>query len=325
MTRVASVQAAFDAALAGVVHGRSEPPPLDTPGELTLAYFVGAHGWHGFVVEAGRVRAVAMGDVDATAARDALSTKLLAPFDSELGRARRIAVLAYDAARSVDVHALPWRGAPLGAAVGVVYPLDRAARGASLDTIASPRVLLVADPTSDLKGARAELESVANALTNSGGWAVTVLRDKRATGDAVRSGLASADLFHYAGHGRFAGRDGWASALRLAEHGELSVADILALPRAPRAVFLLGCDTARDSGEADGQGLGLAQAFLVVGARAVVAASRPVDDAATAAIATEIYARLTTEVDVAETMRAVVAAATARGLTGWDAFRVLAP
>ncbi len=323
--RVASVQATFDTALAEVVHGRSELPSLDTPGEITLAYFAGTRGWYVFVVEDGHVRAKAIGDVDTKATRDALAAKLLAPFDAELGRARRVAVLAYGAARAVDFHALPWRGPPLGATLPVVYPLDRSARSGSIGAIASPRVLVVGDPTSDLKGARAELDAVAAGLTASGGWAVTVLRDKRASGDAVRSGLATADLFHYAGHGRFAGRDGWASALRLAQHGELSVADILALPRAPRAVFLLGCDTARDSGEADGQGLGLAQAFLVVGARAVVAASRPVDDAATAAIATEIYARLTTEVDVAETMRAVVAAATARGLTEWDAFRVLAP
>lgn len=321
-TRVATAQADLDRELALVAPARGEPPPLDTPGELALALFVGARGWHAFASEGGRVRSVALGAVDPRASRDVLATRLVAPFDAELGRAKRVAVLAFGSARGVDLHALPFRGAPLGTVVPVVYPLDRARNAGPAPALR--HVLVVADPTSDLRGARAELEAIEQTLAGAS-LTLTVLRDKRASGDEVRAALGDADVFHYAGHGRFAGRDGWSSALRLAGHSELSVADVLALARAPRVVLLLGCETARESGEAEAPGLGLAQAFLIAGAQAVAAASREVGDDATAAIARDAYARLAAGADLPDAMRAAFAAAAARGDVEWEAFRVLLP
>jgi len=273
-----------------------------------------------------RTRAVELGDVAAQGTEEALAAALLAPFRDEIGRARRLAVVASGAARAIDVHALPWDGAPLVARLPVVYPIDHAAAADPGDGDAGAmRALVVGDPTSDLERARAEIDGVSRALAGSGSWRVRVLRRRDATGSRVRQELSDATLFHYAGHGRYAGRDGWESALPLADHGELTVADVLALPRAPRRVVLLGCETARSSADAaeGGAGLGLAQAFLVAGAEEAVAATRDVDDAVAGAIAEGLYAGDAPRRGLDESLRAAQIAAWRAGTAGWSALRVL--
>jgi CHAT domain-containing protein len=149
--------------------------------------------------------------------------------------------------------------------------------------------LLVADPVEELPSARLESARFGAAL-GAAGMVVRRLEGREALHDAVRRALVAPDvtLFHYAGHARFEGRDGWESALPLAAGGWLTLGDVLALERVPPRVVLSGCDTAR---AADGEfavGLGLAQAFLLAGAEQVLAASRPVADSAAATIMAEI-------------------------------------
>jgi len=343
--RSAAARRALDEALAAVLEGRARgdgataaPPPER---ELVLAFFPGAPGWLAFAQTTvdGRTttRAEDLGAVDAAATDEALSAALLAPFRREIERARRVAVVASGAARAIDVHALPWDGAPLVARVPVVYPIDREGGAANDDggdergarsgdgaDLPRTRALVVGDPTSDLEGARAEIDGVRAAL-EAGRFGVDVLRGRAATGSAVWRALAGASLFHYAGHGRYAGRDGWESALPLAEHGELTVADVLSLPRAPRRVVLLGCETARSSnGERDaGDGIGLAQAFLVAGAEEVVAATRGVDDGVAPAIAGSLYEADAPGRGLDEALRASQIAAWRARRAGWSALRVL--
>jgi tetratricopeptide (TPR) repeat protein len=320
---VARAQQAFDEAQAAVAPRRAELPARAAPGELTLGYFAGDGAWYGFAAEGGRVRAARLGAIDPGGSREALARALLAPFAGELARARRLDVVAYGSARSIDVHALPWPRAPLGTTLPVTYPLDLA--GAAADPLPSGRALVVGDPSSDLRGARVDLESVIRQLGATPAWSVTTLRGAAATSAAVQRALGAADLFHYSGHARFAGRDGVTSALTLAEDGELSVTDVLALPRVPSRVLLFGCETGRASREARAEGLGLAQAFLLAGARQVVATTRPVDDTVASTIARAVYAHLAERADLSEALRAAQADAWERGVVGWEAFRVLAP
>ena len=144
---------------------------------------------------------------------------------------------------------------------------------------------------SDLTGSAAEGQAVAARL-GAHGWApVTHLSTADATRAAVLEGLASADLFHFAGHGRFAGAAGWDSALLLADGGQLDAADLLALRRAPPFVVLSGCETARTvaGAEAPGLDIGLAQAFVLAGAHVALAAARTVSDADTRALFERFY------------------------------------
>ncbi|MEQ9504166.1 MAG: CHAT domain-containing protein [Deltaproteobacteria bacterium] len=148
--------------------------------------------------------------------------------------------------------------------------------------------LIVSDPRGDLADAREEANSVRLAWKDS---KVTHLTGQAATREAVVTALRSADYFHYAGHGRSAGTEGWESALLLAE-SELTVADVLLLGSAPRFVILSGCETAK-TGAATSGGIGLAQAFLVAGSDAVIATHRSVPSASAKAYATALHQSLT--------------------------------
>ncbi len=320
--RADAARASLDAALARVLRDPTKRrQPAAAPRDATLALVPTEHGWWGLLTTGDKTRVELLGPIDPSASPERLGAAILGPFGPELASATRLAVVALGAARTIDVHALPWNGAPLLAKMPVVYPTDRGAPP-PVDP-AAVSVLVVGDPTSDLPFARREVDAVTAQLRAAGEAHVAVLTGAAATGAAVRAGLGSARLFHYAGHGKFAGRDGWQSALPLADHSELTVADILAMPRAPEAVVLLGCETARTSGEAQAEGLGLAQAFLVAGASAVVASTRTVDDAASAAIASALYEHLRSGGDVAEALRAAQIDAWKKGVADFGAFRAL--
>ncbi|MCB9537247.1 MAG: CHAT domain-containing protein [Myxococcales bacterium] len=166
-----------------------------------------------------------------------------------------------------------------------VYAMDLPPRSARP---AGSAALLVADPPATCR-ARREAERVGPGLA-AARPTVRRLVGAAATRAAVRAALTEVDHLHYAGHGRYAGFEGWDSALPLRD-GPLALGDLLVLPRVPTTVVLSGCETGRAEGAA-AQGLGLAHAFLLRGAEAVVAPVRPVDDGAAAAFGEALYAAL---------------------------------
>lgn len=242
------------------------------PGELWLAYHPLPEGWVAFAVLEGRVVAERVGELPDDL--PALAKRLLEPFDTQLSVARRVRVLPYGRLRDVDFHALAWRGRPLVASLPVAYPLDLAV--APVRPVPGRRAVVVSDPRGDLPGANREARAVSEAL-QARSWTVTTLAGAEATSARLQQALAGAGLLHYAGHGVFAGRGGWDSALRLADRN-LTVGGVLALPEVPRRVVLSGCETARTARNAPLAGVGLAHAFLTSGAEEAVAAVRPIDD-----------------------------------------------
>lgn len=105
---------------------------------------------------------------------------------------------------------------------------------------------------------------------------VTPYLDEDATRAAVL-GAGGASLLYMAVHGRVK-PDGGTLSLH---DGPISVADVRAAHLAPAVVFLAGCETAIGS---DSEGWdAFPSAFLANGSRHVIAATRPVDDDATAA------------------------------------------
>jgi CHAT domain-containing protein len=90
--------------------------------------------------------------------------------------------------------------------------------------------------------------------------------------------LSASSFLSFSGHATYAGADGWDSALLLAGGERLGVADILALQQAPSLVVLSGCETGREGEHGGPGGLGLSDAFIASGARAVVASNRRVRD-----------------------------------------------
>ncbi|WP_437562218.1 CHAT domain-containing protein [Sorangium sp. So ce542] len=328
-----SIRARFDEALLLVRRGEPAAAPAEAPRlgerELMLAFHPIRDGWAGFAVTRDGVAARRLPALDPAAPAATLAARLLGPFEAPLRAAGRLRVAAHGELERIDVHALPWDGAPLVARMPVVYGLDLpggAAPGAG-GAGAARGALVVADPQRDLPAARREADAVAAALEGQG-RAVERLSGGVATHAAVASALERPGiaLFHYAGHGFFGGIDGWDSGLPLAGGGQLAVSDILSLRRAPAQVVLSGCDTARTGAApgARGLGLGLAQAFLVAGAGSVIAATRPVDDALAERMMVALVAAGQDDPG-AQLREATLAALRATPSSDWASFRALVP
>jgi tetratricopeptide (TPR) repeat protein len=264
-------------------------PPLRA-GELILAYHPLAGGWVGFAADEGAVLARRFDLPADSLSRPAdLAAHLLLPFRAAIERARRIRVLASGPLEQVDFHALPFDGDVLLRRCPVVYGLDLPVADSPVPP-AERRALLVGDPRGDLPGAAAEAHAVSQLLRSAPhSWQVDELGAAGASNLAVRDHLAAADLFHYAGHGSFAGFGGWESSLLLAGDTRMTLGDVLALQVVPAWVMLSACDTGRSTAETPVAGLGLGHAFLLAGSRAVVASTRPTADRSLPAFFTELY------------------------------------
>ena len=195
------------------------------------------------------------------------------------------------------------------------YPVGLGSNAAP--SAARDRVLVVGDPTGDLPSSGEEARAVAATFEKE---RVDLLVREDATAPKVTSAMRGAGIVHYAGHGVFAGLEGWESALPLAGGGRLGVADVLALAPAPARVVLSGCDAAKSEGEAEG--LGLAQAFVVAGSNEVLAPTRPVSDTLAAKLASRVHRD---RAPLATALREATAAARREDPSAdWAAFRVLA-
>lgn len=253
--------------------------PARAEGELVLAFHGTGAGWVG--VAWGPGEEVTWSAHGAAEARN--ETTLIEPFQSQIERARRIRILADRTFRGAHLHALSWKGKPLHLSVPVAFGVEGFAPPPAAPAAPGPYALLVSDPTSDLAGASAS-SSATFAAVSALGFRVVQLSGKEARKEAIAALLQDPNLglFHYDGHGHFAGRDGTGAALDLAD-GPLTVLDVLALRRAPPYVVLSGCDTGQE------EGAGLALAFLERGAREVVAAIAPVHDEQASLLARGLY------------------------------------
>jgi hypothetical protein len=323
----AALGKAFAALDAGAPEGRRPAAARPPPGALVLRYFPIRDGWAGFAIAAEGVTARALGAVDTAAPKAVLAERLLAPFRAEIARAERLSFVPYGALRDVDFHALPWEGGPLVAHAPVDYPLDRFERTADAPSDAPRRALVVGDPSGNLPAAEREARAVRDALAG-GAWSVRALVGRDADRSTVTRAIASADLLHFAGHGVFGTGSGWDSALVLAEGARMTAGDILALPKVPELVVLSGCETARSAHDAAPEGLGLANAFVIDGAREVIASTRVLDDATAPALIGALYAALAAHgwQDAPAALRSAVLDVQPRFPDAdWSAFRAIVP
>jgi hypothetical protein len=303
------------------------PPPRALaiePGTLALAWVPLGDGWAAFRVEGGEVHVDRVAAPTAPAHADEAAATLLASQASAVRRATRVQWLAGGALRDVDVHALAFDGDPLIAHAPVEYVVDAALPPAS-GAPAAARDLIVADPTGTLPGARREGLLVAALL--DGGPDVTVLVGGDATRARLLDEIPRASWLEFSGHAAYAGADGWDSALLLAGGERLGVADVLALPRVPPRVVLSGCETGKEGERAGAPGLGLADAFIAAGARAVIASTRVVRDEDSERLLRGLApALLAHPDDAAEALRvAQLALHHDAPDADWSAFRVFVP
>lgn len=141
--------------------------------------------------------------------------------------------------------------------------------------------LVVADPEGNLPHARLEGEDAVRHLTARGGPAPSALVGPAATHAAVLAGLrAGPGLFHYSGHGVLDAESPWDAHLRLTGGARLTVADVLLVGAPLGTVVLSGCETGGGMALSRREHVSLAEAFLLGGARTVLATRARVDDAA---------------------------------------------
>ncbi len=269
-------------------------------GELVLGYMRLPRGWMGFALTTSASRVARIH-----------RQGWLEPFRDLLAQHDRVRILTGGELAGVELHAM------LIDTHEVRYSIDLPRSSRSREHFDA---LIVADPNGDLPNARDEAELVRAHLSDR---PVETLLGREASRERVLERLARSGTFHYAGHGRFAGEDGWESSLPLAERTELTVGDILALPEAPRRVMLSGCETAETSTLA-GQQLGLAQAFVLAGSVAVVATTRPVKDATAKMIAERVHLEATESMAHA-LWRAQQHLKKVDSTADWAAFRVIVP
>lgn len=242
---------------------------------------------------------------------DALPDLLAASVGDLVREVDRVTILPWGVVHGLDMHAATLDERPLVATVTVAYSVDLPPR--SRRSPGDGELLVVSDTREDLPHARAEADRV---LAVADGTAISGAAATRAT---VIPALGRAQRLHFAGHGLLDPAQIWRSGLALAD-GDLEVGDILALPSPPRQVVLSGCETGRTPDGAQVAALGVAQAFVMAGADAVVATSRPVRDDAAVEIATGLWGE---GGDMAERLR--------RGQLGglggadWPAWRVWIP
>jgi CHAT domain-containing protein len=238
-----------------------------------------------------------------------------------------VRVLPFGALKGVDFHALPFDGDILLAWRPVVYGLDvQTPVAAPRQRTGTLRALVLADPRGDLPDARGEARDVGRALGAHGtGWSAEILPEATDEG-ALYGRLGGCDLFHYAGHAQSAGAGGWESMLLLAHDTSLTLADLLALPRSPAWVVLSGCDTGRQAGAGSVEVPSLAHAFLLAGARGVIAAVRPIGDRAARDFSARFYRDWAGEPDLAARLRRTqLALRAANPAAAWQSFRLFEP
>lgn len=309
---------AAERALERAVVSLGEPPPCTTapaPGELWLLPFPLPDGATLLAATSAGVQAIPLAAPGAEGLRAAIAAAL-----REAAGVRVVDVLDYGPWRGLDVAALEIDGEPLL----VRFPLRTRLDVERAPTGHEGGALVVGDPRGDLPGAREEARGVAKALAPA--MHTELLLGDAATATAVRAALPGAAILHYAGHGEAAGGDSLRSALPLAGGTRLRAGDVLAMGAVPGVVVLAGCETGAGDAAAPGETLGLAQAFVLAGSRAVLAAARPVSDEGARALATHLHADPALLLrDPAEAARQALLTLRRDARPDWLAFRLYVP
>lgn len=238
------------------------------------------------------------------------SELLLRPFAALINRARVLRILPSPQLRAVDFPALPWPGDSGYLASGerlVVYALDLAFSPRPEAPAVHRQALMLTNLS--LQYAQRSAPWMYQKLQQLG-WQVTPYSNQpfergynpkrlvrcwlgaadcppvlplpfaplAGTASALSRVLPTVELAQLDTHAAYNSESGWQSQLIMPNETALTVADLLMLPRAPRFTVLMVCEGGTAGKDADADDISLAQALLLRGGEAVVAASRVLPD-----------------------------------------------
>ncbi|MBK8258258.1 MAG: CHAT domain-containing protein [Polyangiaceae bacterium] len=327
----ARLEAELDTAISQILnttHTRETSFSTPGPSELFLVYHPVGNRYAAFALTASNTAAFWLEPFSTDVSDAELGRKLFTKLEAWIENARKIKLIVSGSLVSRDLHTLIWNDAPLWVDKHIVYTTD-----VGQSKLDSPRshdtALVVGNPSTDLPSSESEAREIASLLRNSG-FRVIELQREAATYEAVISALRSVRLFHYAGHGERGTASGWDGRMALANGATLSIGDVLARHHVPEVVFLSGCETEGNAHAGTAQELGLAQAFVVAGSRAVIASPRLVNDSLAERIAKAVYTDLVPGEALADNVaarlrNAALTERTANPGTDWATFRVVVP
>ncbi|MFP2930509.1 CHAT domain-containing protein, partial [Pyxidicoccus sp. 3LG] len=198
----------------------------------------------------------------------------------------------------LPLHTLTLEGVPLAERNRVVYSPSASALHVCLNRHrrweprgqTRPRAAVFGDsrgasPAERLPRSREEARALEQQL------GVSPLLGEAVTREAFSRAAETAELIHFAGHGDLAAEDGLESGLRLAAGDVLRAREVFSLRMNPDLVTLSGCETGVSEFRSGDELLGLPAAFLYAGAESLLASQWRVDDASTAFLMREFYAR----------------------------------
>jgi tetratricopeptide (TPR) repeat protein len=193
------------------------------------------------------------------------------------------------------------------------------ARAAHRSSRAGDLDLVVADPENNLPAARAEGRQLVEGPLQG----ARLLLGDAANRASVLDALASARLFHFAGHGELAPDQPWDARVRLAGEQSFTLSDLFLVPHRADLVVLNGCSTGKRLAMGRHERVGLPEAFLVAGAHAVLATGDDVDDTAARRFIARFYAA-GPQRDPGAAYRRATEAAHREGDLSWREFRLFA-
>ncbi len=160
-------------------------------------------------------------------------------------------------------------------------------------------VLVVADPTEDLPGAKIEARRLIESMAGRTDVRLHIVQGREASRARLLELFASGsfDVLHYAGHAYFDAKAAARSGLLCAGREVLSGRDLRDLHSLPALVFFNACESGRIRGglaapRALATGDGLAESFLRGGVANYLGTYWPVGDSAALAFSTALYSAI---------------------------------
>jgi len=172
------------------------------------------------------------------------------------------------------------------------------------------KMLILADPQGDLKGAYAEGTRIRDDMDRHKDWINASLRSGNITADSIKEKIRNFDFVHFAGHADYnpqnAGDSGW----RLTG-GSLKAQDVTKMAGTatmPALVFSNACQSARTEewtlrAYFEDEIFGLANAFLLAGVRHYVGTFWEISDEPSSRFALRFYRNLLSGMTIGEAMR----------------------
>jgi class 3 adenylate cyclase/CHAT domain-containing protein/tetratricopeptide (TPR) repeat protein len=172
------------------------------------------------------------------------------------------------------------------------------------------KMLILADPKGDLKGAYAEGIRIRDYLDRNKGLINVSLRSGDITPDSVKEKIRNFDVVHFAGHADYDPQSPEQSGWQLT-HGTLKAQDITKMAGAaamPLLIFANACQSARTeewvlNADFENDIFGLANAFLLAGTKHYLGTFWEISDELSSSFALEFYRCLISGMTTGEAIR----------------------